>query len=239
MKYKNARDILPPELISQIQKYAAGKLLYIPKEDDSTPWGTLSGAKLALKKRNQRIYNEYKEGKGINELAEEFFISVDSIKKIVYGNKENKDSIIPFSQTLENAILYNEAGLDEEWIRTFFYKNLGENSFPEHWILDGLVKFPIRLFSQEKLQNLENSIKNVETKPFQKQKNEKTQIPLIFLFEDGTFYLLDVLDNKKLLAELKLKKTNAFPAYIFIKNKEEYPSYLKNYGNPFHQAKIN
>ena len=51
MKYKNARDILPPELISQIQKYAAGKLLYIPKEDDSTPWGTLSGAKLALKKK--------------------------------------------------------------------------------------------------------------------------------------------------------------------------------------------
>ena len=46
-------------------------------------------------------------------------------------------------------------------------------------------------------------------------------------------------EKEKLLAELKLKKTNAFPAYIFIKNKEEYPSYLKNYGNPFHQAKIN
>ena len=24
-----------------------------------------------------------------------------------------------------------------------------------------------------------------------------------------------------------------------VKNKEEYPSYLKKYGNPFHQAKIN
>jgi len=44
----------------------------------------------------------------------------------------------------------------------------------QQWILDGLVKFPIRLFSQEKLRNLKNSIKNVETKPFQKQKNEKT-----------------------------------------------------------------
>ena len=76
-------------------------------------------------------------------------------------------------------------------------------------------------------------------KKFSKTKKKKTQIPLIFLFENGTFYLLDVLDNKKLLAELKLKKTNAFPAYICIKNKEEYPSYLKNYGNPFHQAKIN
>lgn len=65
------------------------------------------------------------------------------------------------------------------------------------WILDGLVKFPIRLFSQEKLQNLENSIKNVETKPFQRQKNEKSQTPLIFLFENGTFYLVDILDNQK------------------------------------------
>ena len=31
MKYENAKDILPPDLIVQIQKYAAGKLLYIPK----------------------------------------------------------------------------------------------------------------------------------------------------------------------------------------------------------------
>lgn len=239
LKYKNARDILPPELISQIQKYAAGKLLYIPKEEDSTPWGTLSGAKLALKKRNQRIYNEYKEGKGINELAEDFFLSVDSIKKIVYGNKESKNSIIPFSQTLENAILYNEAGLDEEWIRTYFYKNFGEKSFPEQWILDGLVKFPLRLFSQEKLYSLKKSINKEESKSFQKQKNEKSQTPLIFLFENGTFYLVDILDNQKLLNELKLKKINTFPAYIFVKNKEEYPSYLKKYGNPFHQAKIN
>ena len=134
--------------------------------------------------------------------------------------------------------MYNEAGLDEEWIRTYFYKNFGENSFPEQWILDGLVKFPLRLFSQEKLYSLKNSINQEESKSFQKQKNEKSQTPLIFLFENGTFYLVDILDNPKLLNELKLKKINAFPAYIFIKNKEEYPSYLKNYGNPFHQAKI-
>lgn len=29
MKYENANDILPEELIKEIQKYAAGKLLYI------------------------------------------------------------------------------------------------------------------------------------------------------------------------------------------------------------------
>jgi hypothetical protein len=67
LKYKNARDILPPELISQIQKYAAGKLLYIPKEEDSTPWGTLSGAKLALKNEiNVFIMNTKKEKELMN-----------------------------------------------------------------------------------------------------------------------------------------------------------------------------
>ena len=106
----------------------------------------------------------------------------------------------------------------------------------QQWILDGLVKFPLRLFSQEKLYSLKNSINQEESKSFQKQKKEKSQTPLIFLFENGTFYLVDILDKQKLL---KLKKINTFPAYIFIKNKEEYPSYLKKYGNPFHQAKIN
>lgn len=30
MKYENAKDIFPEKLLKQIQKYAAGKLVYIP-----------------------------------------------------------------------------------------------------------------------------------------------------------------------------------------------------------------
>ena len=41
------------------------------------------------------------------------------------------------------------------------------------WILDGLVKFPLRLFSQEKLYSLKNSINQEESKSFQKQKKKK------------------------------------------------------------------
>ena len=30
MKYENGRDLLQPELLRQVQKYAAGRLIYIP-----------------------------------------------------------------------------------------------------------------------------------------------------------------------------------------------------------------
>ncbi len=40
MKYENANNILPPELIRQIQKYAAGKLLYIPQKEELVVLGS-------------------------------------------------------------------------------------------------------------------------------------------------------------------------------------------------------
>jgi hypothetical protein len=37
MKYENANDILPEELLKEIQKYAGGKLLYIPAGVEKGP----------------------------------------------------------------------------------------------------------------------------------------------------------------------------------------------------------
>ena len=138
MKYENANNILPPDLVNQIQKYAAGKLLYIPQKEEPMAWGSLSGARKKLLKRNQRIYNEYKRGKGVGELSEEYFLSVDSIRKIVYGANKNRISFLP---TLQNAIQYNQAGLAEEWLRTYYVKTYGEKSYPEEWICDGSVSY--------------------------------------------------------------------------------------------------
>ena len=39
MKYENARDILPDELFKELQRYAAGKLLYVPSPAARIPWG--------------------------------------------------------------------------------------------------------------------------------------------------------------------------------------------------------
>ena len=43
MKYENAKDILPEKLLAEVQKYAGGKLLYIPVENESKSWGEVSG----------------------------------------------------------------------------------------------------------------------------------------------------------------------------------------------------
>lgn len=43
MKYEHANDVLPEALVREIQKYAAGKLLYIPSTSGKRAWGEASG----------------------------------------------------------------------------------------------------------------------------------------------------------------------------------------------------
>ena len=38
MKYENDKDIFPERLLKQIQKYAAGNLVYIPATEDKKDW---------------------------------------------------------------------------------------------------------------------------------------------------------------------------------------------------------
>jgi len=92
MKYQNANAILPEHLLLQIQEYVQGKYLYIPAPEESRKgWGENSGARESLCKRNEEIYYKYKQGLNINELSEKYFLSIHSIKKIIYG--KNKDSL--------------------------------------------------------------------------------------------------------------------------------------------------
>ncbi len=88
MKYQKANAVLPEHLLLQIQEYVQGKYLYIPAlEESHKAWGEDSGARESLYKRNEEIYNKYKQGLNIDELAEIYYLSVHSIKKIIYGKK--------------------------------------------------------------------------------------------------------------------------------------------------------
>lgn len=83
MNYKNALHVLPDELLKEVQKYAAGENLYIPRVDERKKWGEGSGARAYYKERNQKIKNAYKEGKSPFEIADDFGLSVDSIRRIL------------------------------------------------------------------------------------------------------------------------------------------------------------
>ncbi|KOS67960.1 hypothetical protein AEA09_04910 [Lysinibacillus contaminans] len=90
MKYTNAQKVLPEKLILEIQKYVQGETLYIPKpEKDYQKWGTSSGTRQRLDYRNAAIRDAFTKGTRIEQLAQEFYLSVETIKKIVYSHNNN------------------------------------------------------------------------------------------------------------------------------------------------------
>ncbi|MCL2773772.1 MAG: CD3324 family protein [Oscillospiraceae bacterium] len=87
MRHTNA-DILPVELLFEIQKYVQGELLYIPKlKNNYRKWGDATKSKVVTSDRNNEIRAAFNGGYTIDELCRQYSLSPDSIKKIVYGKK--------------------------------------------------------------------------------------------------------------------------------------------------------
>lgn len=82
--YKNAKDVLPDALLRQLWKYVEGETIYIPKREQCrAAWGSLSGSRREYEMRNEQIRRRYAESATLEELAEEFCLSIESIRKIV------------------------------------------------------------------------------------------------------------------------------------------------------------
>ncbi len=84
MKYRKASDVLPDELLKEVQKYVSGEALYFPKYKNRKQWGESTGARDYYKKRNNEIRSKYAEKISIDTLAEQYNLSIESIKKIIY-----------------------------------------------------------------------------------------------------------------------------------------------------------
>jgi hypothetical protein len=85
MKYKNASDVLPENLLREVQKYAAGETLYFPKDKERKKWGEETGAREYFRERNQEIRMKYLHKMSLEHLADEYCLSVETIRKIVFG----------------------------------------------------------------------------------------------------------------------------------------------------------
>ena len=86
MKYVNAREVLLPNLLREVQQYLCGELLYIPKEETKRAgWGQKSGTRSLLSLRNHNIIEAYKNGSTVNELMDVYCLSEASIRKIIYS----------------------------------------------------------------------------------------------------------------------------------------------------------
>lgn len=138
--------------MKEIQKYAAGKLLYIPSGEEKRAWGEMSGYRDQLQRRNLMIRNKYANGITVSELADEYFLSLDSIKKIIYSKKNDRHLI--YSPTIESAVQYANAGMLEEWIQCYLLLTrkvapILHDVMKEDQLYFGVVKFPLRLIERD------------------------------------------------------------------------------------------
>ena len=84
MSYIKAEEILPEELIREIQKYADGVYIYIPRKPGTRhAWGAETGYKAELKARNDRIRSDRAEGAGVAALSRKYHLSEKSIRRIL------------------------------------------------------------------------------------------------------------------------------------------------------------
>jgi Mor family transcriptional regulator len=78
--------VLPPEVLSEVQKYSGGALIYVPKQDnDRIGWGQQNGAKAYVAGRNRNILDAYRSGVPIIQLMNQYCLSEASIRKIIYN----------------------------------------------------------------------------------------------------------------------------------------------------------
>lgn len=89
MHYKNANEVIPQHLLTEIQKYVQGETIYIPKPTQTRKkWGSKTGSRASIDKRNLQIRQSFSNGEKIDQLADTYFLSVETIKKIVYRKRK-------------------------------------------------------------------------------------------------------------------------------------------------------
>jgi len=85
MQYINANDILPENLLQQIQQYVSGSIIYIPQNQARRKnWGVSTNCKNRILERNSQIRERKQNGASIDELISEYHLSYDAIKSILY-----------------------------------------------------------------------------------------------------------------------------------------------------------
>ena len=84
MQYLKAEDVLPAELLAQVQHYADGVYLYIPRRaGHRQSWGNSTRYREELRQRNESIRFLNREGMTTEELADRFHLSVKTIQRVL------------------------------------------------------------------------------------------------------------------------------------------------------------
>lgn len=94
MRYQNAREILPNELLEILQQYAQGICLYIPKRPENRLfWGEHTQSRRDVAERNRRIFLERQAEASVEVLAGRFFLSEKSVGRILREERKRETQV--------------------------------------------------------------------------------------------------------------------------------------------------
>ncbi len=82
MSYIRAEEVLPKELIETIQQYISGENIYIPCVEKKD-WGSQTETRKYYYERNREICDKSRKGVSTVILAQEYFLSEKSIRRII------------------------------------------------------------------------------------------------------------------------------------------------------------
>ncbi|MBR3874217.1 MAG: ParB-like nuclease domain-containing protein [Clostridia bacterium] len=161
MKYQNAGELLPEALLREVQKYISGKLMYVPARQCRQQWGEVSGCRQMLIERNCEIRSHFAVGESVEQLADSYNLSCESIRRIVYNRKEGAK--MEHHGTLSSAQEWARQGKLEDWVHAYLLSDGDNKPFSDGLkivdrIFIGPIKMPLTFFKrctgpvEEKLQ---------------------------------------------------------------------------------------
>jgi Mor family transcriptional regulator len=84
VNYRNGKEFLPSQLLSQLQEFVEGELIYIPrKSEQRAGWGAVNGTRIKITERNQEIHELFLNGLSVRELSARYHLCEDSIRKVL------------------------------------------------------------------------------------------------------------------------------------------------------------
>lgn len=78
--YKNAKELLPPDLYRMVSALAGPGLLYLPNEEARKPWGTKTGARQDIARRNAEISAAHQCGESVPSLAARCRLALSTLR---------------------------------------------------------------------------------------------------------------------------------------------------------------
>lgn len=101
MKYKNAKNIFPDDILEELQKYVQGEYVYIPIKDKATNTN-ITEYGMEVQKRDEHIYTKSLEGLSNRKLSQRYCLSESSIRRIIINQRKRYNRM---KEIIENVLV--------------------------------------------------------------------------------------------------------------------------------------